>query len=559
IEIFEKDRFTPLTAFIFLVILGIIRSVSESLIYEYRVFSMYLVVQHTAFNFPVLIMGSLILSLAADTPLRKTYNAILPGFAIVIVPPFVDYFILGYSGAEYSYLYSYHAADIPFFMKISDLYPPNILMAEEISSGLRRMVISIMTLSGLYVAVKVKIWKSIRLFSEREFEPIVKKICSIFFGVFGIWVVVWFIVAIVPTSISLEEGTVVIFDYFSFLPYSKYYVFIEQYGYNTGEIFSETGGLAGNMALQQRALYLTMIFSVLSFGFMLLSMHLKYRSLLKKIFSSLRLTVLLPTTVSALLGSAVLHLTDPDFTEGWALNPSYVLHFPYIFYIGAAGFFLGCFGCFISDYHREENILSKTASKQMSIISLLAGGSFAFLMGPLRIPLIFGLAAILMYLSFRRGEKTFDLLSSFIFSSSCFLAYLIGVYSPTIWKTRIYDVEGHMTVDLPRTPELTAEVIGLGLIIFLLILSVSILTYVLDKELLSGWIDSPLALPAILLLLSFLPALMFNEWHHLVVFASLGVASVLLTDNDLPFIPLGISSLLLFYILLSLWGLIPGV
>ncbi|MEF8874813.1 MAG: hypothetical protein V5A88_09140, partial [Candidatus Thermoplasmatota archaeon] len=556
IEIFEKDRFTPLTAFIFLVILGIIRSVSESLIYEYRVFSMYLVVQHTAFNFPVLIMGSLILSMAADTPLRKTYNAILPGFAIVILPPFVDYFILGYAGAEHSHLYAYYASDIPFFQKIGDLYPPNMLLSEEISSGLQRMVLSIMALSGLYVAVKVKIGKSIKLLKEKKLSPVLKKVCAIFFGVFGIWIVVWFIVAIVPTSISLEEEAIVIFDHFRFLPYTKYYVLIEQHGYTTAEVFAETDGLAEHLALQQRSLYLTMVFSVLSFGFMLLSMHLKYRKVLKKIFSSLKLTIILPTTISALLGSAVLHLTDPDFTKGWAIDPTYVLHFPYIFYIGAIGFLLGCFGCFILDFYREENILSKTASKNMAIVSFLAGGSYAFLMGPLRIFLIFILATLLMFVSFRREKQVFNILSSFTFSTACLIIYLLGVYSPALWKTKTRDVDGYVTIDLPRSPELSAEVLGLGIIIFLLILAVTLLTYVLDKELLSKWLDpSHIVLPMILIALAFLPALMFNDIDHLIVFGSLGFASVILTDEDLPFVPMGVSSLILIYILLSLWGL----
>ncbi len=53
IAFFEKDRFNLITAFVFMVVIGVVRSVAESLIFEYPVFSMYLVVQHTAFNFPL--------------------------------------------------------------------------------------------------------------------------------------------------------------------------------------------------------------------------------------------------------------------------------------------------------------------------------------------------------------------------------------------------------------------------------------------------------------------------------------------------------------------------
>ncbi|MBS3816048.1 MAG: hypothetical protein KGY76_00610 [Candidatus Thermoplasmatota archaeon] len=563
IKIFEKDRFTPLTAFIFLIILGIIRSVSESLLYEYPIFSMYLIAQHVAFNFPVLILGSLVLSLASDTSLRKVYNAILPGFAIVIMPPFMDYFVHGYAGAEYSYLYSYYASDVSFFQKIIDIYPPNMFLAEEISSGLKRMVFSIMTLSGLYVAVKVRIWNSLEHLRKRKFRPVFQKISSIFFGVFGIWMVVWFIVAIVPTAISLGNEGIILFDYFSFHPYTKYYTFIENFGYTQTEVFPETGGgLAGKMVLQQRSLYLTMFFFILSTGLMLLSLYLKERKILKKIFSSLKTTIILFTTSSALLGSAVLHLVDTDFSKGWAVDPNYVLHFPYVFYIGAIGFFLGCFASFVLDYHREENVLSKTVSKHMIIVSLLAGISFAFLMGPFRVLTLFLIASGLLYVTFRREKGEFTLFSSFLFSISCFIIYVIGVLTPTIWKTKIYNNAegGYTTVDLPREPAFTSEVILLGLLIVLVAFAVTILTFILKEELLSEKFSesSDLILPAVLFIIAFMPALMFNDIGHLVVLSTLGIVSAILVDEDLPFIPMGISAFGFIYILLSLWDILPS-
>jgi len=562
IEFFEKDRFTPLTAFIFMVVIGTVRSVAESLIYEYPVFSTYLVIQHIAFNFPVLIMGALVLSIAADTPLWKTYNAILPGFAIVMVPPFVDYFIFGYAGAEHSGIYAYFAADVPFYQKIVDLYPPIMLFSEDISVGLRRMALSIITLSGLYVAVKVRIWESIKLISEKKFKPVLKKVGAIFFGAYGVWVVAWFISSLVPTSISLQEGNVVVLDFFKFPPYTKYYVFIQEYGYGMSEILSNGGGLATNMALQQRSLYLTMFFFIISTGFVFLSMRLRYRSVLKKILSTLKITYILPTFVSALLGSAVLHLLDPDFSKGWAIDPTYVLHFPYIFYIAAMGLLLGCFGCFISDYYKEEKILPKSYSRNMAIISLLAGGSFAFLMGPIRITLIFLLATGLIYLSFRKREETSKIYPGVVYSVACSVIYFIGVMTPAFWKTREYDTyTGEFsTLDLSRSPGITSEVIGLMLILFFLILIVNVLAHLLKEGKISEWLDSSgLNLPLILLGIAFLPAIMFHEIHHLIVFGTLGVASVLLTDEDLSFVPMGIASLSLFYVVLSLWGIAPGV
>lgn len=565
IEFFEKDRFTPLTAFLFLVAVGAVRSVAESHIFEFeRTFSMYLLIQHIGFNFPVLIMGSLVLSLASGTPLRKVYNAILPGFAIVMLPPFIDY-LQGYAGMEYSGLYAYYGAEMEFIQMIGEIYPQNILFSEEVSSGLQRMVFTITSLSGLYIAVKVRLGESIKLIAEKKFKPVLKKICSIFFGVFGIWMVVWFIVAIVPTMIRIGEEGIIIFDYFA-TPIvgaegvGPYYGFLLEYEYAWEQVFGYSG-MAELMILQQRSLYITMSFVIISIIFMLISLHLIHKDLLKRIFSSLKLTIILPLTSSALLGSAVLHLIDSDFAQGWALDPSYVLHFPYIFYIGAMGFFLGCLGSFVADYYREEKILSKTQSKNLCIVSILAGGSFAFLTGRLRVLSIFSIAAVLVYMTFRfrRDSDMFDKISSLSFSGACVVTYFIGIYTPEIWKTKLQEGGTYSTVNITRTPELTSEILMLGAILFVLFFSLTFLTYVIDEGLLEKWFDSYLILPALIFILAFLPAIIFNEIHHLITFGLMALIAVILTDEDLSYLPISIYSLSLFYIILTLWDIIPGI
>lgn len=562
IEIFEKDRFTPLTAFAFLIAVGVIRSVSESLLFEFeRTFSIYLVAQHTAFNFPVLIMGTLILSLASGTSLRKVYNAVIPGFAIVTLPPFFD-LLLGQVGLEHAGLYSYHADGLTFVQKLGEIYPPNMLLADEISTGLRVMVVSIMILSGLYISIKVKIGESLFHLKERKFRPILKKISRLFFGVFGIWIVVWFIVAIVPTAITLAgtelESRIIIFDYFTFYlrDLTEYYIFIAEMGYDN------VGFLAELMILQQRSLYIIMFFFSLSTIMMILSMYLKYPSLLKKIFSALKITIVLPLTVSALLGSAVLHLNDPNFVEGWALDPTYVLHFTYVFYIGAIGFFLGTFGSFVLDYYKEKNILSEKVSKHMAIVSLLAGGSFAFLMGPVRISLIFIPATILVYGTFRLKQRDLDHISTITYSAACFTVYFLGIFSPTVWKTKQEAAggDGLTTLNIPRRPELTMELIGVGVIVLLLVLAGGLIKYLLEEDLLSEWMSSSnQIIPLLLIATAMLPGFIFNDIVHLLVFSSLGVGSAILTDEDMPFTHVIVISLILSYIIIDLWGLVPSL
>ncbi len=548
IAFFEKDRFNLITAFIFMIIIGVVRSVAESLIFEYPVFSMYLVVQHTAFNFPVLVMGALILSMASDTPLRKVYNTILPGFAIVMLPPFIDYFFLGYSGAEHAHIYAYYAADVEFIHKIPDLNPFNMLFAEEISSGLKRMAISIMFLSGLYVAVKVRFIESIKLLFQRRIRPFLRNISAIFFGVFGIVVVIWFIGAIVPSVITFDPGGVVIFDYYTIRPTVSHYLFIENYGFTYPEIIGTEVelGLAGRLAQQQRSLFITMFFFILTTSFMIISLQIQHKDLLKKIFATLRLPLVLITTISSLLGAAVLHLTDPTFENGWALDPTYILHIPYLFYIGAMGFLLGCFASYVLEYNKENPKLPKWASKNMAIVSLLAGGSFAFLMCPGTKFIVFVIAVLLIYFTFRRGTMMLPPLESLTLSSACVTLYFLGIFTPSIWKIRAWNT----TIDLSRRPYISGSVMLLGLIIFLTILIGNMIPYLIER----GAFTNKNSLGLIAFSLVLMPLLMFNQLWDMLIFGALGATSFMLTDEDIPFVPLMISTIGLIYIALRLWG-----
>ncbi len=556
VEFFEKKKFTPLTAFIFLVILGIIRSVTESIWFEYRVFSLYLIVQHTAFNFPVLVMGVLILSIASKTSLIKVYNAVLLGFVLVIMPPFMDYFVLGQYGAEYSHLYAYYAAEFSFIDKIPGINPIIMLTSEEISAGLRRMVLSIMTFSAFYIAIKIEIWDLFTSTSKKIWHKILKKFSALYFGVFGIWLVVWFISNIVPSVISMEEKGIVVMDYFVFRPYSKYYVFMLEHGYTETEVFSEEGfNMAYSLLLQQRSLFVTMFFFLLTITMILLSLYILHRTFLKKTLASLKVPLLISTTFSALLGSSVIHLIDPDFSQGLALDPSYVLHFPYIFYIAIMGFFLGCFGSYIIQFKNEERIISKYKAKQMAIISLLGGGSFAFLMGPFRALPIFLICAGLIYLAFKDGEYIFNFGRSALFSLACMLSFFIGVNTPDVWRLTVIDHGSVGTLTLARNPQLTGEILGLALVIFTVVFLITYLPTLLEKLNMSH--EFPVSL--VFLPIFFIPLLFYWTLGLLTVIGSLGVITSILYNKELHLFPLSTLMIGMSYLILELYGLAPSI
>ncbi len=556
IEYIEKDRFTPLTAFIFLVIIGVIRSVTESTFFEFPVFSMYLVIQHVAFNFPVLVMGVLILKLATGTPLRKVYNVIIPGFVFVLLPPFIDYYLLGLGGVEQSMLYSYYAADLTFIEKLPDLNFVNMMLAEEISPGLKRMAIMILSSSGLYIAVKIRIQDIVTLFKKRDWSSIINKICTLYFGIFGIWFVIWFIGAIVPTIFSFEGPNVVLLDYITTPVYTRYYTFMTNYGYTMTEILPAEGqGLAVGLGQQQRSLFITMFFFILATSMMILTMHITHRDLLNKIVKSLKKWVILFTTGSALLGAAVIHLLDPEFNHGYALDPGFVLHFPYVFYIAMMGFFLGCFASFVSEYKREDALLPSWAAKHMSIVSLIAGGSFAFLMGPLRILIIFSLAVVLLYISFMDGKHVLSFIKSEIFALSCLLIFFLGFYTPEVWKMRVMERGDFITLNLTRTPGLNGTVI-------LLMLSLMGAVFILSsfpkliKEI--KWIST---FPGSLIIIPIflLPAVIGSGLVAITIVIFLGIFVALPMNEELGQLPATFFGICIFIYVLDLWGYIPSL
>ncbi|MFO7793282.1 MAG: hypothetical protein R6W73_09960 [Candidatus Saliniplasma sp.] len=556
IEFLEKQRFTPLTAFIFMVLIGVVRSVAESLFFEYRVFSMYLLAQHVAFNFPVLVMGVLIIKLATGESLIKVYNIILLGFVFVMAPPFLDYYILGLGGIEQSSLYAYYAADATFIEKIPDLNFLYMFMAEEISPGLKRMAMMILGSSGLYIAIKIRINDLVPQLKKRMWIPSVNKVCSLFFGIYGIWIVIWFISAIVPTIIKLGDRGVILLDYFVFRPYSRYYEFITDYGYTWEEVFSpEQFSLSQSLVLQQRSLFITMFFFTFTVVMMIISLYIVYRPFLKKTLRSLKTSMILATTVPALLGSSILHLFDPDFTHGWALDPSYVLHFPYIFYITAIGFFLGCFGSYAIQYKKDEGLLSTNKAKHMMIISILAGGSLAFLVGATTAFPLFLTGIILMYFSFSDGEYLLTLKGTLPFSLACMFSFFIGVYTPNVWRLTILDNGGSSTLTLPRNPPLNAQVLGLAIMIFLVVFLLTYIPTIFRK------FEKNFAIPhsIVFVPLFFLPLLVHWNIGLITVFGTLSISSIILFSEDFEHIPLGAFMVGLSYMMLDLYGIIPSL
>ncbi len=561
IEFLEKDRFTILTAFMYFILIGVIRSAAESLFFEFPNFSLYMVIQHTAFNFPVFVIGVFVIKFVIDAPLRKIYNIVLIGMFLVVLPPFIDYLVFGYSGIEYSYLYRYYGEGLPFLDRIASISPYVIFTNERISPGLRMVLFSITTMSTIYIAIKARFQDILKDFKQGSYRPILKKISTVFFGGFSIWLVMVFINATVPILIQIEDRGVELFNRFLFMWEEKYFLFFKEYNYERWEIFpGEFGitdqiGLAESLTLQQRSLFITMYFFIVTFSVLILTLWYFKPKIFEKIVSKIKFQFLFVTTTIALLGTSVNHITDADFAKGYALDPTYILHFPYIFYIFIVGIFLGLFASFIWDYYRRKE--DKYLNKQLIITSFLGGISFSFLLGELRVVGLFVMCSLVLWATFRTDKDVLDIMRSGLFSISTLFVFLLGFYSPSIWKVRRYEFseglpvsETYSTLNLTRTPEMTSTIIGL---IFLSIVMVFACTYIsriiFDEKL--QYPKTYLILPLFLM-----PLIYLNSLDYVLVFPIFGLIASTLVTKENRYLPLYMVSFQFLYIVIRLTGVL---
>ncbi len=577
IKFLEKDRFTLSTTLVYLIVLGIIRSVAESLIFEYPVFSLYIIAQHTAFNFPVLVMGGLILKIAIDEKLRKVYNVILMGFWVVITPPFIDRYIFGYSGVEMSSLYGYYAEGTTFISKISSIPPPAILLNPGISPGLRFMLFSLFLFSTVYVTFKTKLLEKLKkTVKGKDHKPFVRSLSSVIFGGFGIWMVVWFINASVPTVISLHEEGILVLDYLNFKPYNNYYIFLRHFGFNYNEIFptpqtSNSISLAEGLVMQQRSLFLTMYFTVLTIISLFGTLWACKKKLLERIYAKLDLNVLFTFTLSGVLGSAFLHNIDSvteisgrtaDLNQvyhGWALDPFYVLHVPYLFYIALLGGIIGFLASLIKVLNSEDG-LPKNIVLPLIKTFFLGGLVLAILMGPVKCTLIYLINLALIYVTFTKDVGQHQHLKSIFYGLSSFSTFFLGVYTPGIWKIRVWDIEGgapilerYTTLNLNRNPEITG-----GMLLFASSLAFAIVLIFVFKYLMNKYsFDLPYTL--FLVIPFILPAISLGRLDILLVTISLGIWSGILATPKKPDLPYKIFLIEMIYIILVFWNLIPDL
>lgn len=325
IRVLEKNRFSIITATLYLLVLGIVRSYIESKWYGYQNFSFYLMSQHTMFNLPVLIIGVLLISIILKERPKKIFNIVLAGFFIVVMPPLVDRFAFGLYGMEHEALYEYWSfsemAEI-----VKDFFTLQWSSMMEISSpGLLLMVGGLVVMSGLYALIKTGSIIRGMLTSV--------SIGGVIYFISNLPALMAYRI-IQPTSLPYSltalqstpgfPGRVVLLSSFDVKLSSQYYAFLTDAWPDFGDHYLQY------IIEQQRSISIISYFMILSIIFCVMMAWLFYRPLFRHLFEKINLWLLF-MPVAAMAGVASVKTLDPTYGLGLALDFSYFPHMGYIF------------------------------------------------------------------------------------------------------------------------------------------------------------------------------------------------------------------------------------
>jgi len=464
------------------------------LVKDHGWYNMYEMAHYVFVAYPEFLLGALVIFLLTRAPIRKVWNVILLGFWILLIPPIVDYFILGQYGPAVSARYGYLGMDELLPLLTSLMLNPFQRPGDVGSTG--QMVMFMMMIGGsiAYVALKNDLpRKFLALFDEgiKKVTEFLSSLLRTVLTYYGLFFTFWIIGALQFIT-RIGEESIVIFNVFSFRVEEKYYEFFTNHGYSwEAEIFPPATyprmGLLENLAFNQFNLLFGLVFVLLCIILILISLYLSYRKSLIIMLKNIRLVDTSLIVSAAFVGITSLHLIDPDFSKGWAIDPFYVLHIQYVVFCLIAVFLLAQFSFLLDDiygYKRGEERddplsngkIPKYHYKQLTSSYALAALFISFVLGWWTLIL----AVVWMIVSFLFSSNWYKTKYSPLFKSGIFgsLAFLIGYYTPGSWIAFILEhsggewihVEDHTVRRIPGFGQQTFLIL-LWIIIGMLILS----------------------------------------------------------------------------------------
>ncbi len=479
INFVEKDRFTILTALLYIIIIGVIRSVSESYAGAYPGFGIHLLTQHVMFYFAVFFTGAVAISILGDIDIKTVLNVQLFGFWINMVPAFFDLLIYGRGftlATGYNFL-SVHRVLTPLYW-IDPFYA-----LENTSIGLKTMLILMCLLPAMYVATK---W----YLKPDEDKTGTKTVNIITRGV-ATFYAVWFVIAwiggmLLFINIDFHTSDVIIFDSIRQPILQAYYTGISPWGDAFFMVHDATF-----LIIQQRSLYMILDYVIFLILSIMPTLYLWKKDSLKIIIRSLDPLFLVYSALAYLIGILL----------AGVVQPAYILHWPYVAF-GYLVFVCTWEAVRLSTRKQKETISKKRRKKKQSSVKeayladilgedeyryvpyalLIFAAIFAVNLGPLSIIMIAVLlAAGAIYLKSDAESST----ATYVISLTGLLAFVNGIITPSMWYIKEWDnnytsleemLSSIKTVVYYRSISITPEMIIMGTALFFIGLGLSLIT-----------------------------------------------------------------------------------
>ncbi len=538
----EKDRFSLTTAIIYVFIIAGVRSFMEARVGSYYGYGRYLFTQHVLLSYPQLLIGALIIYVIIRKPPKKIMNFFLLGYWILLVPPIVDYFIFGDTGINLGAQYEYLSVDEILPALIRSWNPIHVYNVG--SRGQGAMFIGLMFGSASYVALKTGLHQKIlMLFKDRKFDSkltsgFIQTICT-YFGIYGLLVFIGSFKAILRWD--FRTGYYILFNYLKIPFYDpKYYRFFSLHHENfyiSPPIDSGVMGLAQNLVINQGRLIYCSFFIILAIISTFIILYLTQKDRLIATYKNLPKTKTILFFLSALIGITSIRLIDPDLSRGFAIDPTYLMHMPYIFISLLVIGLLTCLSYFIKrtfSYDKEDKVfsnkfvddkLNKYHYIQLSTSFALVALYFSIVIGYITfiISIIWILSCILLTVGnisiFKENLKI---------TISGILSFFIGFYTPNAWRSYILYMGDEIEVTyeiIRRTPPLTLQ-------IFIIIVWLAISLWFIANIILS---DTKGVLPIfkkfnneqmmiLIVILLLFPLIFFNSFTAFLIFVSPAVS-----------------------------------
>ncbi|MFW6041200.1 MAG: hypothetical protein ACOC85_05135 [Thermoplasmatota archaeon] len=469
LDFLEKDRFNLTTALVYVFIIAGIRSFFEAHVGQYHGYGRYLFTQHVLLSYPQLLMAALVIYLITKRPPKKIMNVFLLGWGLLLIPPFADYLIYGEGGVELGAQYEYLSVNEIFPALVNGWNPVFIYNLGSRGQGL--MFLGLMIGTASYIAMITRFnQKILALFKDKITDKaLLKKTFQVVGGYFGIYLVMWFIGSF-KYIIRMEEQNYVVLNRFTIDFYTKYYVFFEEYGYPRELIFPPEGegilGLPTNLITNQSRLIFSSFFILLAIITLFILLYISEREKLKAILKALPKRNIALSSFTVLVGITSIHMIDPDFSKGFAIDPTYLLHMPYVFFSILIIVLLVLFSYFVYRYtswdkdvqDRLDENFSKYHYFHLSASCALAALYFSIVLGYISFSLSLVWIILSMFVfSKDRGIFRRELKLAFF----GLLSFFHGFFTPNAWRSYIVDLYGEVEVTgevVARRPPMTWQI-----------------------------------------------------------------------------------------------------